>query len=420
MLDHAYFGESHTILAFTNLNRVWQSHNEGFSWSEAVPNTHILAMTMHAYNRERSYLITETRTVHFSIDKGSTWHTFEAPADPNGLGIPVLDFHPINPDWLIWTGQIDCGETDSQTCRAVAYFTKDNGRSWSKLDEYVRVCSWGRDKKLRIDEKIIFCESYRDKKGSQRAVYQNNNPLQLVAGEYFYSRKKVLFDNIVGFATFEEYMVAAQVSILPKFALDRGFFSLTPAVSGFGTADQRQLARDQSAGFDGRQDVCARALPTQHATRESGESGGGVDSRLLKTDPRRAKAYTVLESTTDSVFLHVTTHADIGSEWGTLFKSNWNGTYYSPSLEYVNRNGKGFVDFEKMIGLDGIAVINVVSNPDEATLSSNKKLQTRITHNDGGRWKRMIPPAKDSLGQRYDCSSTVSLALLLLPFDMWC
>lgn len=108
----------------------------------------------------------------------------------------------------------------------------------------------------------------------------------------------------------------------------------------------------------------------------------------------------------------MTTHADIGSEWGTLFKSNWNGTYYSPSLEYVNRNGKGFVDFEKMIGLDGIAVINVVSNPDEATLSSNKKLQTRITHNDGGRWKRMIPPAKDSLGQRYDCSSTVSLAFL--------
>jgi hypothetical protein len=109
-------------------------------------------MTMHAYNRERSYLITETRTVHFSIDKGSTWHKFEAPADPNGLGIPVLDFHPINPDWLIWTGQIDCGETDSQTCRAVAYFTKDNGRSWSKIDEYVRVCSWGRDKNHLLRE----------------------------------------------------------------------------------------------------------------------------------------------------------------------------------------------------------------------------------------------------------------------------
>lgn len=193
------------------MNRVWQSSNEGFSWTEAIPNTHIVAMTMHGYNRERAYLITQGRTVHFSTDKGSTWHKFEAPADPNGLGIPVLDYHPINHDWLIWTGQIDCSEIDSQSCRAVAYMTKDNGRSWSKLEEYVRVCSWGRDKKLKIDEKVIFCESYRDKKGSQRAVQQNNNPLQLVAGEYFYTRKKTLFDNIVGFATFEEYMVAAQV-----------------------------------------------------------------------------------------------------------------------------------------------------------------------------------------------------------------
>jgi hypothetical protein len=111
-----------------------------------------------------------------------------------------------------------------------------------------------------------------------------------------------------------------------------------------------------------------------------------------------------------------------------LFKSNWNGTYYSPSLDYANRNAKGFVDFEKMIGLDGIAVMNVVSNPEEAALSGNKKLQTRITHNDGqsregsllslaslicclartgGRWKPMVPPAKDALGRAYDCTSAV-------------
>jgi len=67
-----------------------------------------------------------------------------------------------------------------------------------------------------------------------------------------------------------------------------------------------------------------------------------------------------------------------------------------------------------MIGLDGIAVINVVSNPEEAALSSNKKLQTRITHNDGGRWKPMNPPAKDALGRAYDCTSAVSRLILLI------
>jgi hypothetical protein len=86
---------------------------------------------------------------------------------------------------------------------------------------------------------------------------------------------------------------------------------------------------------------------------------------------------------TDSVFLHVTTHGTRGSEWGSLFKSNSNGTYYGLSLEHANRNEKGFVDFEKMIGLDGIAVMNIVSNPDDASVTGKKLLQTRITFNDG-------------------------------------
>lgn len=57
--------------------------------------------------------------------------------------------------------------------------------------------------------------------------------------------------------------------------------------------------------------------------------------------------------------------------------------YFGLSIEHANRNKRGYVDFEKMIGLDGIAVLNVVSNPEEAALNGRKKLQTRITHNDG-------------------------------------
>lgn len=73
----------------------------------------------------------------------------------------------------------------------------------------------------------------------------------------------------------------------------------------------------------------------------------------------------------------------MGAEWGNLLKSNSNGTYYGLSLENANRNQAGYVDFEKMIGLDGIAVMNVVANTAEATVSRKKKLQTRISHNDG-------------------------------------
>ncbi|GAA6013403.1 hypothetical protein JCM11491_006065 [Sporobolomyces phaffii] len=362
VLDQSYFGDSHTILAFTSKNRVWQSTNEGFSWNEALgSNTHVLAMMMHTYARSRAYLVTDSpsRQIYYTTDRAQTWKSFNAPAEPNGFGIPLLDFHPLREDWLIWTGQQGCAPADDSQCRAVSYYTKNNGRDWYQIDEYVRVCSWARDKKLKLDEKIIFCESYRDKKGSQRSVYANNNPLQLVEGDYFFQNKKTRFESIVGFATFEEYMVVAEMA-------------------------ENSRAIGLKVSLDGKTFALARFPPNMELENQ---------------------AYTVLESTTDSIFLHVTTHPNVGSEWGTLFKSNSNGTYYSPSVEYVNRNGKGFVDFEKMIGLDGIAVINTVSNPEEATLSSNKKLTSRITHNDGGRWKPLNPPAKDALGRTYDCTS---------------
>jgi hypothetical protein len=73
----------------------------------------------------------------------------------------------------------------------------------------------------------------------------------------------------------------------------------------------------------------------------------------------------------------------------------------------VNRDHRGYVDFEKMVGLDGIAIVNVVSNPEAAAVTGSKELQTRITHNDGGRWKPLIPPKYDSLGRPYECGSAV-------------
>ncbi|KAF8324391.1 hypothetical protein F5887DRAFT_288402 [Amanita rubescens] len=56
-----------------------------------------------------------------------------------------------------------------------------------------------------------------------------------------------------------------------------------------------------------------------------------------------------------------------------------------------------------MIGLDGIALVNVVANPDEAAITGKKLLQTKITHNDGSTWKSLSYPKLDLLGMEYDC-----------------
>ena len=313
---------------------------------------------MDSFWPERAYLFTDERKVYFTSDTGKSWSTFNVPIDPNTLGFPIIGFHPTKADWLIFTGSIDCSKSLSSSCRAVAYYSTSHGRSWKKIEEYVKTCEWARDARLKIDEREIICESLKNKQGSQ--VSGEYNPVELIAGANYYSKKIKLFDSVVGFATFSEYLIVA------KFNPDAGTLSLEVSLDGYSFAE-------------------------------------GQFPPSMRIDNR---AYTVLESSTDSVFLHVTMNSGTGQEWGSIFKSNSNGTYYGLSVEHVNRNAAGYVDFEKMLALDGIALINIVSNPEEARTTHRKKIQTRITHNDGGSWKPVNPPAKDSLGQLYDCRET--------------
>jgi len=185
--------------------------------------------------------------------------------------------------------------------------------------------------------------------------------LQLVGGTSFFSKnKRVLFERVVGFAKFSEFLIVAEYQ------------------------EQKQ-SLDLQVSLDGR----------NFAT--------GVFPSSLRPENH---AYTILESSTKAVFMHLTTSEFPNPYWGVIMKSNGNGTYFGVSVENVNRNDRGFVDFEKMIGLDGIAVINIVANPDTARVTGRKDLASRITHNDGGSWKPLTPPSVDSNGQQYDCTST--------------
>jgi len=65
------------------------------------------------------------------------------------------------------------------------------------------------------------------------------------------------------------------------------------------------------------------------------------------------------------------------------------------------------VDFEKMAGLEGVAIVNIVGNVDTKDRSTGKKLKTMMTHNDGAEWDYISPPTADSEGKKYDCSSSI-------------
>lgn len=116
----------------------------------------------------------------------------------------------------------------------------------------------------------------------------------------------------------------------------------------------------------------------------------------------RENAYTVVESTQHSVLVDVLT--DPAASSGTLFTSDSRGTNFVKSLEHTNRNMAGIVDFEKLESIEGVALANIIANPEEVDArKEEKKLKTKITFDDGGHWQFLKAPERDSDGKKVKC-----------------
>lgn len=143
-------------------------------------------------------------------------------------------------------------------------------------------------------------------------------------------------------------------------------------------------------GIGGVQKYLVTALkPTSSAGEGTGEmvlyvtEDGVTWSRALFPHGHGLKenAYTIVESTKHSILVDV--NSDMGKGSGTLFTSNSNGTYFVRSLEHTNRNKAGIVDFEKLVSVEGVAIVNTVGNPEAVEAGQEKMLKTKITFDDG-------------------------------------
>lgn len=341
-----------TIIMRTKEQEVWITHDGGAKWERILKDVDVVSIYPNSHFFDSVYFITPKDEVYYTLDRGLTppKKMKTVPTKPNRQNLQVLDFHPKNKEWLIWTGQQDCER--QETCHAVAHYTKDNGEEWHRLLPYVGLCKWIRGQKQKvISERLIFCEHDEKEDGSGN--------LQLLASDNFFDDKKEHFPDIIGFATMAEFIVVASVNE------DGSSLKASASVDGSSFAE---------AKFPHNFNV-------PHQT-----------------------AYTVLDSVTHSVFLHVTVNPKKEYEFGSLLKSNSNGTNYVLSLDAVNRNEWGYVDFEKMHSLEGVAIANQVINADKALDGEKKKLVSVITHNDGATWEPITVVGKDSEDKAFGCN----------------
>lgn len=343
-----------TVVMLTDERTAWITHDHGKKWKKAVDDE-IIRIYPHIYENNYVYFLTNGKKVYYSEDRGrhDSIHSFNAPIKPNKQMLQIMQFHPKRKGWIIWMGDKNCDDINGEDCHTVAYVSQKNGldESWEVLAPYVQKCAFvWREAGRNVKEEQVFCE--------QHANEEKAASLELVSSDDWFKKKEVKFKSVVEFAMMSEFIIVATKG-----------------------DDGKTLHLD--ASLDANTFAEAKFPPKFFDIHQT--------------------AYTVLDSSTHAVFLHVTVNPRPDQEYGSIIKSNSNGTSYVMSLNGVNRNIDGYVDFEKMQGLEGVAVANVVVNIEEVNKGAKKRKQSRITHNDGAEWEALQAPQKDADDKAYPC-----------------
>lgn len=286
-------------------------------------------------------LITAGETFYYSKDGGNTFRKLKAPG-PAASRVRPVSYHPEDSSQFIWFLG-DCGHPDSKDCSA--YYTTDSGSSFSKLIDDAVACNYVSSIFGLSALELIYC------------TIEGANHKKLVSSANYFKENepKVLFDNIASYAIRSKFVIVATV--------DTELHELRAKVTMDGTT---------FADADFPSDFKVEAQTS----------------------------YAILDSGSQSIFMHVTTNSDSGRERGSILKSNSNGTSYVLSLNDVNRNPVGDVDYDRMEGIEGVLIANTVNNPESGDL---KKLKSQISFNDGSQWSFLPPPSVDSEGKKFPC-----------------
>ncbi|KAI2616437.1 Oligoxyloglucan reducing end-specific cellobiohydrolase [Hypomontagnella submonticulosa] len=335
------------------LGDIFITHDHGKNWTKVkLPGKEpVYSVVTHPYIKDMAFFLTRENKVFYTLDHGQHFDYFEPRYPPDlTFGRGPLAFHPDRKDWLIWHGK-KCVGND---CHLEASLSKDRGDNWETIRRYVKRCEFTGSSKYRFrNESQIVCLA------RSREDNDDDNSLQILYSDEFPKNKlNVGLENVIDFATMAEFIVVA-------------------------TENKTAKSLNAVASINGR-DYAPAHFPYNFQVPHT-------------------TAYTVLDSSTHAVNLFVVTEEEENRQYGSILKSNSNGTSYVLSVAGVNCDNGYFVDFEKMLGVEGVALVNTVANRDGG--SERKQLRTKITHNDGAEWRFLPPPERDVEDKEFSCYS---------------
>ncbi|KAJ2485455.1 vacuolar protein sorting/targeting protein PEP1, partial [Coemansia sp. RSA 2320] len=363
--DMQYFKNSHHIAARTEDDHIFVSFDEGGRWVQLeLPGTRdkdhdtpeqFTSIVRQPYFDEYAYFLpAKGKVALYTDDAGRSTRMLHLPAFPTSLYQSPLRFHPDYPEWIIFLGQLkdSCQTADAPGCQVEAFATTNHGAHWSALVTPVGAggCAFLRTDRLTKSPHTnrVVCSRHPSARDSGSIVVSDN---------WFKRNEHVLVKNATDFIIMGEFLVVSQdanngKALMMHISLNGQTTSVAKFPGDKHTMDPAYTVLEPPDSFSYRDEAGnSQKMP-----------GGGLMMHVTKSD-----------------------HA--GAEWGTIYTSNSNGTYYRQTLEHVNRDENGLVDFERIRALEGVAIANVVANPqDVLKYTKAKRLQSMITIDGGARW----------------------------------
>jgi hypothetical protein len=402
-----------SLLVLTEKNSVYRSDDKGFSFKKM--NDVLLHSGQQELEEHENEIGKVSRILESPIDKsllillgthGINWIGEDCgrkvKALNHGRKIQEYAFHPLERDWGLASALTKCEDFVDQPCRIYKelYVTRDLGTNWDFIGSYVTQFGWGihddTNIKSGIPKERILVTLQMKGKGHQNEVGWNYK-IDFIYSDDFFKTKRIGAHKGNKFLLTKNHIFVAQVA-------DQESQDVTLLVAS---------SHEKVYNF-------------QHIENHS---------HTIKDH-----SYTFLD-TQDTVFLHIN-HLGENSKYGNVYISDLTGTRYSLSLRYNVRSDYDHkCDFHKIESIEASYIANVIDNyfmndaemaieeeeeietdsMDENAVQKrdqrdlrhifNNYIETLITFNKGGSWKRVKAPSRDSEGRKYDCDNHCFLNL---------
>ena len=410
-----------TVFVLTTLGRLYRSTDSGKHWVDEEPKLRA-AMAYGARSAAGKAPLRVVRIEVSAADRShlvfvgasnAHWSTQSAGGSYIAMGGSLLlhemKMHPTTAGLILSSTMSDkCHNVESDPsgfCFKNLWLTHDSGAHWKFLTSYVVQFDWVHNLEkyqahgMPVD--AIFATEYQTKTGAQRFGYWDADISMVLSTNHFRS-KTVLVRHGNRFLFTPKYLFVAKVN------------------------PQR---------------------PTEVTLEISSDAGRHWETADLPFVMNQ-HSYTILDTSEDSVFLHVN-HEGASASYGNVYISNAVGMNYTLSLPRNRRAKNGKCDFEKMEGLEGIYMANYIDVVDAAQTggaaaaydaldfsmgqvarvgqsrsavrakvaqvgpAKEHLVRTVISFDKGAVWGYLKAPAHNAVGQPYDLRSCADCSLHL-------